>query len=106
MAEARQQQAAAAAAAQDSQRAQQLAEASRGVLAELERALDAREMKLQDSWKALTAQLTHIGGGGAGGRLLHSDHRLRVGRWSLPVGAAGCKLLWMDGRLDDGWLAG
>lgn len=48
VAEARREQAAAAAAAHEAQRAQQLADASRGVLAGLERALDAREAKLQD----------------------------------------------------------
>ncbi len=50
MAEAKREQAAAAAAAHEAQRAQQLAEASRAVLAGLERALDAREAKLQDRW--------------------------------------------------------
>lgn len=48
MADAKREQAAAAAAAHEAQRAQQLAEASRAVLAGLERALDAREAKLQD----------------------------------------------------------
>lgn len=48
VAEAKREQAAAAAAAHEAQRAQQLAEASRAVLAGLERALDAREAKLQD----------------------------------------------------------
>ena len=83
--EARAQQAAAAAAAHEAQRAQQLAEASRGLLAELERALDARESKMQDSWKALKAQLAHVGDGGAG-LLLHSDQRLKVGSgWLAAV---------------------
>lgn len=50
VAEAKREQAAAAAAAHEAQRAQQLAEASHGVLAGLERALDAREAKLQDRW--------------------------------------------------------
>lgn len=77
MAEARQQQAAAQVAAHEAQRAQQLAEASRGVLAGLERALDAREAKLQDSWKALKAQMAAAGD--VAGLSLHSDQRLKVG---------------------------
>ena len=47
VADAQRQQAAAQQAAQQAARAQQLAEASRGVLADLERALDSREAKLQ-----------------------------------------------------------
>lgn len=78
MAEARQQKAAAQAAAHEAQRAQQLAEASRGVLAGLERALDAREAKLQDSWKALKAQMAHVGDAAGSGLLLHSDQPLKV----------------------------
>lgn len=78
MAEARGEQAAAQRAAADAARAQALAEASRVSLADLERALDAREAKLTDSWKAFRAQLAAADPGGAGA-LLHSDQRLKVG---------------------------
>lgn len=88
VAEAAQQQAAAQGSAHEAQRAQALAEASRGVLADLERALDAREAKLQDSWKALKAQLAHAGDGSSnGGLLLHSDQRLKVGWGALGLSA-------------------
>ena len=60
VAEARREQAAAAAAAHEAQRAQQLAEASRGVLAGLERALDAREAKLQDRWAGMAWARTRM----------------------------------------------
>jgi redox-regulated HSP33 family molecular chaperone len=76
VADARREQAAAQAAAQEAQSAQQLAESSRAVLSELERALDTREAKLQDSWKALKAQLAGSGSGSA--VVLHSDQRLQV----------------------------
>lgn len=93
MADAKQQQAAAAAAAADAQRAQQLAESSRAVLAGLERALDAREAKLHDSWKALRSQLAALGGGsgseGGSGALLHSDARLREDAQAAALDAAG-----------------
>jgi hypothetical protein len=79
VAEAAQQQTAAQGAAHEAQRAQALAEASRAVLADLERALDAREAKLQDSWKALKAQLAHVGDSTSGSLLLHSNQRLKVG---------------------------
>ena len=94
VAEAKQQQAVAQAAAQDAQRAQQLAESSRSLLAELERALDAREAKLQDSWRALAAQTSHLQQGGGGGdapssaaALLHSSQRLKVGQASWAAGS-------------------
>lgn len=48
------------------------------MLADLERALDAREAKLQDSWKALKAQLSHVGDSSGAGLLLHSEQRLKV----------------------------
>lgn len=77
VAQARSEQAAAQRAASDAARAQALAEASRASLADLERALDAREAKLGDSWKAFRAQLAAADGGA--GALLHSDQRLKVG---------------------------
>lgn len=98
MAEAQKQQAAAAAAAHEAQRAQQLAEASRGVLADLERALDSREAKLQDSWKALKAQLAHVGDTSGAGLLLHSEQRLKV-RWGLAAPRGTQFGLGMGGRL-------
>lgn len=101
MGEAKEQQAAAAAAAQQAQRAQQLAEASRATLADLERALDAREAKLQDSWKTFKAQMAHLEGGA--GLLLYSDQRLKVRRcgfWcSGGLGRSGCAATPLDARL-------
>jgi hypothetical protein len=93
VAEAKQQQAAAAAASQDAQHAQQLAEASRAVLADLERALDAREAKLHDSWRALKSQLAGLNSGGSGSEaaspLLHlSDQRLRDDAQAAALEAA------------------
>lgn len=89
MAGARAQQAAAAAAAAEASKAQQLAEASRTLLADLERALDAREAKLHDSWKTFKTQLATGLGDGSGASLLHSDQRLRDDAQAAALEAAG-----------------